>query len=272
MFTVRRRKYMKKIISLILVFAVVFAIGPAYANTLTTSEDYIPSETLIQGNITVVQEERVLTDSKKEVKQLMKDCKSKMKAAKRMEEAAYDLEYEESHVIIQTAQQEWKNAKADYDYYKEVYDNLLWEEKSEEYPAAAKIWSYFKNKGYSDYVCAGILGNIMAEVGGQTLNIDYWSSDNGYYGMCQWSVAYFPGVIGEDLNGQCRFLNRNLKKAMNSWGYLYAAGFGYEEFCALDDEQSVAYAFAKCYERCTSASYSQRMRNATIAYNYFKGA
>lgn len=263
---------MKKLISIVALVGLIFAFGPAYANTLTTSEDYIPSETLIQGSITVVQKERVLTDNKKEIKQLMKDCKQDMKAANKMKQAALDLDYEDSHVIIQTAEQEWENAKANYNYYKELYNDVLWQEKEKEYPAAAYIWSYFKEKGYNDYVCAGILGNIMAEVGGQTLEIDYWSSDNGYYGMCQWSVVYFPGVIGEDLKGQCRFLNRNLKKAMNSWGYLYASGFGYESFCALTDEQAVAKAFAQCYERCSSVSYNQRMKNAEVAYNYFKGA
>ena len=41
----------------------------------------------------------------------------------------------------------------------------------DEYPEAYKIWHYLKKLGYNDYVCAGIMGNIMAECGGQTLNI-----------------------------------------------------------------------------------------------------
>ena len=41
----------------------------------------------------------------------------------------------------------------------------------DKYPEAYKIWHYLKKLGYNDYVCAGIMGNIMAECGGQTLNI-----------------------------------------------------------------------------------------------------
>lgn len=266
---------MKKIISIILAVVVGISImiySPAYANTLTTSEDYIPSETLIQGNITVVSEERVLTDNKAEVKKLMKSCKEKMNAAKKMKNAGYDLDYDDSHVIIKTAKKEWSNAKADYEHYKQLYDELCWQEKVDKYPVAAEIWSYLKAQGYNDYVCAGILGNIMTEVGGQTLNIKYWTSGDGYYGMCQWSIKYFPGVLGADLKGQCKFLSRNIEKAFNSWGYLYSSGFDYNSFCKLKNEKDVAYAFARCYERCSSASYSQRQANATKAYEYFKGA
>ena len=113
---------MKKIIGIILAVAIGISIIPAYANTLTTSEDYIPSETLIQGNITVVSEERVLTDNKAEVKKLMKSCKEKMNAAKKMKNAGYDLDYDDSHVIIKTAKKEWSNAKADYEHYKQLYN------------------------------------------------------------------------------------------------------------------------------------------------------
>lgn len=266
---------MKKIISTILAMAIgltLITFSTAYANTLTTSEDYIPSETLIQGNITVTSEERVLTDDKAEVKKLMKSCKEKMKAAKKMENAGYDLDYDKNHVIIKTAKQEYNNAKSDYQHYKDLYDDLIWQEKENKYPAAAEIWSYLKAQGYNDYVCAGILGNIMTEVGGQTLDIKYWTSGNGYYGMCQWSVKYFPGVVGADLKGQCKFLSRNIEKALNSWGYLYSSGFDYEAFCNLKNEKDVAYSFARCYERCSSASYNQRQNNATKAYEYFKGA
>ena len=47
----------------------------------------------------------------------------------------------------------------------------FWNERKIKNPIATEIWLYLKKQGYNDYVCAGILGNIMAEVGGQTLNI-----------------------------------------------------------------------------------------------------
>lgn len=245
--------------------------GSAYANTLTNSEDYIPSEILIQDNITITSEERVTTDDINEIKNLIKDCKEKKKAADDLREAGYALGYAEEHPIIQAAQLEWTNADEDLQYYKGVLEELQWEEKEKEYPAAAYIWSYLKEQGYNNYVCAGILGNIMAEVGGQTLKINYSSSGSGYYGMCQWSVVYFPGVVGKDLQGQCKFLTNNLKRALNSWGYLYQIGFKYVDFCKLENEQEAALVFARCYERCASGSYSQRQKNATKAYDYFVG-
>lgn len=261
---------MKKLIMIMLI-ACLLVTGSAYANTLTDSEDYIPSEILIQDNITVDADERVSTTSIKEVKALIQDCKDKKKAAKRMENAGYDLGYAEDHPIIQAAKLEWDYANEDLKYYKELLAKLEWNKKEKEYPNAAYIWSYLKDKGYNDYVCAGILGNIMTEVGGQTLNIKYTTSGNGYYGMCQWSVVYFPGVVGKDLQGQCKFLTKNIEKAFNTWGYLYSAGFGYAEFCALENASAAALSFARCYERCASGSYSQRQKNAEKAYEYFVG-
>ena len=39
--------------------------------------------------------------------------------------------------------------------------------KKEKYPEARKIWNYLtKNMKLNNYVAAGIIGNIMAEVGG----------------------------------------------------------------------------------------------------------
>ena len=46
---------------------------------------------------------------------------------------------------------------------------LIMKQKYNEYPVATEIWMFLKNCGYNDYVAAGILGNMMAEVGGNTL-------------------------------------------------------------------------------------------------------
>ena len=35
------------------------------------------------------------------------------------------------------------------------------------------------------------------------------------------------------------------------------------------ESKAAAKAFAACYERCASYTYSQRMKNATVADNYF---
>ena len=37
----------------------------------------------------------------------------------------------------------------------------------------------------------------------------------------------------------------------------------------MSNERDAAKAFAKCYERCGSSTYTIRMNNAEKAYNYF---
>ena len=47
-----------------------------------------------------------------------------------------------------------------------------WDTRKEEYPAATEAWLIMKEEfGWSDTVCAGIIGNLMAECGG------YWTQD-----------------------------------------------------------------------------------------------
>ena len=53
-------------------------------------------------------------------------------------------------------------------------NNNIWAEKEAKYPVATYIWRYMKDLGWSDAVCAGIMGNMMAEVGGHTLLIIKW--------------------------------------------------------------------------------------------------
>lgn len=144
--------------------------------------------------------------------------------------------------------------------------------QSSEYPVAAQIWQYMKNLGWNDYVCAGIMGNLMAEVGGQTLNIQYnlYSSGGGYYGMCQWSKKYHSEIYGvNDLNSQCDYLRDTIKYEIDTFGYKYQQGFCLDTFLNLTDAQQAALAFAKTYERCASGSYGIRQQNAIKAYNYF---
>lgn len=141
-----------------------------------------------------------------------------------------------------------------------------------EYPAAEYIWQYMKDLGWNDYVCAGVMGNLMAEVGGQTLNIQYnlYSSDGGYYGMCQWSKKYCSGIYGvNDLKTQCDYLRDTIKYEIDTFGYKYQTNFNLEAFLNLTNAQQAALAFAKTYERCASGSYAVRQRNAITAYNYF---
>lgn len=149
----------------------------------------------------------------------------------------------------------------------------MWSEKSGEYPVATQVWRYMKEElGWNDYVCAGVMGNMMAEVGGQTLNLQpylYGHSGANYYGLCQWSSRYYPSIQGADVDAQLDFLASTVKKELDTYGYLFRNGLDYEAFCNLTDAEDAAMAFAKAYERCGSGSYGVRQRNAINAYNYF---
>ena len=196
-------------------------------------------------------------------------------AAHKLAESARKLGWPEESEPIASSKNEWSNAQLAIEAYDAKYKELYakskeakWETKAAEYPAATQIWRYMKNLGWNDYVCAGIMGNLMAEVGGQTLDIQYWLKDNGYYGMCQWNKAY-SNIWGADLETQCDYLKNTIKYEIDTFGYAYRKGFNLDSFLAMSNERDAALAFAKCYERCSSRTYNIRMNNAEKAYNYF---
>ena len=132
------------------------------------------------------------------------------------------------------------------------------------YDQARQVWNYLRDLGLNQYVCAGIIGNIMAEVGGQTLDISRWPiySQNGYYGICQWSGGRKERLLndfGTTLNDQIRFLSVELFEVIPKDNSFYN----------MQDEKEAALYFAKYYERCSSKYYSVRQTNATKALAYF---
>lgn len=142
------------------------------------------------------------------------------------------------------------------------------------YPEAQIVWDALIDYGLSPEVASGIMGNIMAEVGGQTLDFSEWRywSRGTHYGICQWGGGRKQDLLnnfGPDLEDQVKFLLYELEREMNSYGYIYKTGFGYDEFIAMTDVEQAALAFAKSYERCSSKYYNIRMTNAKKAYNYF---
>ena len=145
---------------------------------------------------------------------------------------------------------------------------------SGQYAEAQIVWDALIEHGLSPVVASGIMGNIMAEVGGQTLdfsNWEYWSRGT-HYGICQWGGGRKNTLLtkfGPDLEAQVKFLLYELEKEMNAYGYLYQSGFGYDEFIQMSNVEQAALAFAKSYERCSSRYYNIRKTNAKKAYNYF---
>lgn len=273
------------ILSVILIVAIVasFSACIAFATDNGITQDVeqtspsIPSEpsvVYVEVPLVATTLQYIETEDREELKGLMEECRARKDAAHTMAEGARTLGYAEDHPVILLAKEEWKNANELEIKYEITYNQLsypLWDARMAEYPVATSIWLYLKQLGYNDYVCAGIMGNIMAEVGGQTLNIQHtlYSPGNGFYGMCQWSKKYYPEIHGADLETQCNFLRDTIEYEINTFGYAYKRNFDYSAFLALTNERDAALAFAKTYERCGTGSYSTRQRNAEIAYEYF---
>ena len=133
-----------------------------------------------------------------------------------------------------------------------------------DYAEARYVWNYLKGLGLNDYVCAGIIGNIMAEIGGQTLDFSKWSKYNTstYYGICQWAGSRRARLLndyGTSLEAQCKFLGVELFEVIPQDSTFYT----------MQNEKDTALYFAKKYERCSSKYYAIRQTNATKALNYF---
>ena len=147
-----------------------------------------------------------------------------------------------------------------------------WEVNAGEYPVATQVWLYMKDLGWNDAVCAGIMGNMMAETGRQTLSLNpsLYASGGLYYGICQWSKKYYPVIMDASLDEQLEFLKDTVESIFNTFGKNYAKGFKYEDFISMQNCEEAALAFAKCYERCNSKYYSIRLASAVKAYEYYK--
>nr|DAM44456.1 MAG TPA: Morphogenesis protein 1 wall, phi29, hydrolase, infection [Caudoviricetes sp.] len=144
-----------------------------------------------------------------------------------------------------------------------------------EYPEARLIWNTIKSWGYSDNVVAGIIGNMMAEVGGGTLaGLSNWHTDGCGYGLIQWTsgrqrllkqlYGARPNIeqqlqfIKNELTGQ-NGVNRQVTEAQ------------YNELLNAGSPEAAAMTFAKYYERCGSSYRAKRQTFARTAYNYFVG-
>lgn len=144
-----------------------------------------------------------------------------------------------------------------------------WEE---EYYYAAMTWQSLRELGYSETVAAAIIGNMMVETAGGTLNLKphIYSSGKSFYGLCQWSLYYRPNVAGMQFEDQIIYLYNDMEKEFENFGFCYKKNFTYEDFLIMEDVGDAAVAFAKVYERC-SGHYDYRATCAEKAYEYFTG-
>ena len=273
----------KQVIALTLTIATILGCCGFAASVETTEPivEYVEKvvEVEVEKNYTIERIENftdkgLSTYTKEQLQDLINAELEKQEEAHELAESARALGWPADSDALVSAGNQWWNSQLAIEVYEARYEEVLaeevarWEAKKAKYPAATEIWLYMKELGWNDYVCAGIMGNLMAEVGGQTLNIKYGAYGSNYYGMCQWNKAYSQ-IWGKGLAEQCDFLRDTIKYELDTFGYAYAKGFNYNSFLNMTNERDAAKAFAKCYERCGSSSYGVRMSNATKAYNYF---
>ena len=234
---------MKKLIILILIFSLLFNIGYIFAE---------PSVIIFDGEINHVIVESNDIDV---LKVFQKQAQNMMAAAHEMAQQARKLGYKEDHPVIVLAGKEWTAWHNDYVYY--TNQIKIYESKMTEYPVATAVWHALIENGFTEEAAAGIIGNMMSECGHQTLTLDYtiYSPSGGYYGLCQWSKKYFPELYGTSLETQIN----------------YILNWVYDDYKSQTDVYAAAIKFAGEYEKCSSASYEQRKKNAMIAYEYFTG-
>lgn len=125
-----------------------------------------------------------------------------------------------------------------------------------DYYVAGCVYEHLSAMGYSEPVIAGILGNMMAECGGQTLSLQWnlYGGGGSYYGLCMWSLRYGPEVRGRNVTGQLTYLTGNMEENMEQFGG------SYDYFCSLQDAGQAARYFANYYERGSGAGV--RAKNA----------
>lgn len=192
--------------------------------------------------------------------------------AHKMAECARQLGYNEDNIIIVTARVHWNEAEKNKQESVDYINHMM--ECFNEYPYATYVWLYLRDViGCNEAQAAGILGNMVAECGGATLNLHYWAYGSGgfYYGLCQWGKTWFPEVRGMDLREQCDYLKSNIETQINAFGKSYGKENAYAEFLQLESYREAALMFAKMYEACAASGYYVRQNYAEMAYNYFMG-
>lgn len=149
----------------------------------------------------------------------------------------------------------------------------IWDERREEYPVATEVWLYMKNEfGWSDIVCAGIMGNLMRETGGDTFYLKPAANSNMGLGLVQWTGKRKEDVFDKyggvpSIAEQLEFVKDELY-GTNGVRQQVSAWQRDKIFNAKSAAKS-AEAFARWFERPASTNYTKRKANAVKAYEYF---
>lgn len=283
----------EKIIGAIIVIALLLSSCIAfivYANrdnqidpTTTISEDYIPSETSPKEAIILenVQVERVEPVTYQEATDALNNAMFRKNTSMAIYENLLVLGYAENHPAVEMAKRDIEAASADYTYYEEQVTKLeeqhKWEIRAQEFPVATKVWLYMKNEfGWNDIVCAGIIGNMMAECGGcWTSDLDWDAGKSGGpYGMIQWLGGRKQDLFAKygntpSVEDQLNFMKNELYGTNGVTKQVSDSQLN--KIMNANSPEDCAYAFACYYERCGEGHRAPRRGYARTAYEYFVG-
>ena len=297
----------QKIIGIILIVAmfvstlslIVFAAGPTVDGTgpvATFSEDYIPSETTTfpvdtEPTETTAPEEvvivldtvvfkRVEPTTYDEASSLLEEAIARQELTETIYQGFLTLGYADDHPAVVMAKTDIENAKIEIEYYQEQFaiweEKHKWEVRASEYPVATQVWLYMKNElGYSDIVCAGIMGNMMAECGGcWTSDLDWDVHSSSGFGMIQWlggRKKQLFSIYGENpsVEDQLNFMHDELYGTDGVTWQVNQAQLN--KIMNASSPEECAFAFATYFERCGEGHRAPRRGYAKRAYEYFVG-
>lgn len=202
--------------------------------------------------------------ARNEVLKHINKCKERLVAANDMLQGAMVLGYEEEHPVVLLAKAEIEQIQKDLDFYE-----ACWQECAAEYPVASEVWRFFIEEcGYPEVVVAGLLGNMMVECGGYTLDLQWWIyNSTNHYGLVQWSPKYYAQMQGAPLRAQLEYLQVSIPEVFNGWSGK-REGCLFNDFLAIENCRDVAYIFAVVYEKPGSIG-EGRSRLADVALSYF---
>lgn len=150
----------------------------------------------------------------------------------------------------------------------------IWDERREKYPVATEVWLYMKNEfGWSDIVCAGIMGNLMRETGGDTFHLKPKSDSSWGFGLVQWTGQRKKDIQAKygdtpSIAEQLEFMKDELygtnsvRQQVSDWQR--------DKIFNASTAKRSAVEFARWFERPASKNYTKRKNNAVRAYEYFK--
>ena len=244
----------------------------------TFPEPTEPEEVVIVLDTVVV--ERVEPTTYDEANSLLDEATKRQETAQMVLDGLIELGYEPDHPAIVMAYAELENRTADVAYYQEKqaeWEEIhKWEVRASEYPVATQVWLYMKEEfGWSDTVCAGIMGNMMAECGGcWTSDLDWDVSSSSGYGMIQWlggRKQQLFNIYGSSpsVEDQLNFMKDELYGTNGVTKQVTDSQL--DKIMNADSPEDCAYAFACYFERCGEGHRWVRRDYARRAYDYFVG-